>query len=66
MSDRPRFVLVLEPLPDAAPAEGRLKQLLKVALRRFKLRAVEVRETAVEQHQAPPEADHNPTNPVPE
>jgi hypothetical protein len=36
----PDVLLVLRPRPDAVPADRRLAQLLKVALRRFKLRCV--------------------------
>jgi hypothetical protein len=42
--DRPRFVLVLEALPDAVPHGRRLAGLLRVALRRFRMRCVEARE----------------------
>lgn len=36
----PDIALVLRPLKDDVPADHRLKQLLKVALRRFKFRVV--------------------------
>ena len=38
--------LTLHPLPDDVPVEVRLRQLLKVALRRFRLRCVSVEEVA--------------------
>jgi hypothetical protein len=45
MPPDPDIRLVLRPLPDDVPVEVRLRQLLKVALRRFRLKGVSV-ETA--------------------
>lgn len=47
MPDRPSFILTLEPLPDQPghapiPPEIRLRQLLKIALRGFRLRCTAV------------------------
>jgi hypothetical protein len=46
MTDRPRFLITLEPLADTddRPPWYRLKLLLKTALRRDKLRAVAIEE----------------------
>jgi hypothetical protein len=43
-TDSERFILILAPLPHHAPIETRLRQALKVLLRSFGLRCVEVRE----------------------
>ena len=55
MKNRPRYVITLEPLPDAVPAMVRLRKYLKLALRSFRLKCIE----AVEQKPdpKPPQAD---------
>ena len=54
MPSKQSYIITFQPLPDRPgktlpPAEIRVRQLLKMALRGFNLRAVDVRETPAPQ-----------------
>jgi hypothetical protein len=44
MSADERYIIVLEALDDPTPAEARLKRFLKMALRAYRLRCVDLKD----------------------
>ena len=63
----PRILLTLEPLPSHVPVALRLRQLLKPALRRDRLKCVHVEGDALDEAPTLPIAqdDHKPPAPRP-
>jgi hypothetical protein len=53
MTQRERFTLILEPLPDDVPAEIRLRRPLKHLLRACRLRCVRVDDAPPADHTSP-------------
>jgi hypothetical protein len=61
-TDRERFVMTFEALPDATPTAARVKALLKRALRSFRLRCLSVAPTP-QSHARDPDQDRKGPHP---